>query len=226
MIEFDINPGINELPNLGIHMQELNPFVFQQLKKDCTDGVESVEKNIKNRSGDLLEMFHQDLPKEFFFQQPTKSKDNLEKEVLTICKNMVNVYPEFAEKLNQFEADKDITDFDFSIERFWINYQRPGEFIPLHRHSGIFSFAVWVNLPEFKTKNLEVEQWNLSKGYQGQFEFVYTDILGQIKTVRLAQDKTWEGKICVFPAELHHQVYPHYADEYRITVSGNIRIKI
>jgi len=221
-----MRPGANELPNLGVHVQELNPFVFNMLKKDCNNGIKVIEKSIGQRSGDLLQMFHQDLPKEFFFQQPTTSKDSLEREVIAICKNMHNLYPEFADKMNQFETDNKITDWHFTVERFWINYQRPGEFIPLHRHSGIFSFAVWINLPDFETKNLEVEQWNLSKGYQGQFEFVYTDMLGQIKCVRLAQDKTWEGKICVFPAELHHQVYPHYADEYRITVSGNIRIKI
>jgi hypothetical protein len=81
-------------------------------------------------------------------------------------------------------------------------------------------------LPETKDSNYDVEKWNLGKGYQGQFEFVYSDMLGSIKTLRLANDKSFEGSICVFPAELQHQVYPHYQDEYRITVSGNIRAKI
>lgn len=221
-----MTPGINELPNLGVYIDELSPFVFAQLKKDCFNGIESIEKNINDRTGDILEMFHKDIPKDFFFQEPTKSREGLEREVLKICREIKNLYPEYVEKINQFDIEKEGKDVDFSIERFWINYQRPGEFIPLHRHSGIFSFVVWVSLPELVTKNLEAEQWNLSKGYQGQFEFVYTDMLGQIKSVRLADEKSWEGKICVFPAELHHQVYPHYSNEYRITVSGNVRIQI
>jgi hypothetical protein len=46
----------------------------------------------------------------------------------------------------------------------------------------------------------------------GQFEFVYTDVLGKIKTMQLAHDSSWEGKIAVFPAAMHHQVYPHHVE--------------
>jgi len=220
-------PGINVLPNLGVHIEQLDPFTFNTIKKDCINGVKNIEKNLSKRSGDILQMFHQDLPKEFFFQEPSASKEVLTKEVIRICNNLKNTFPEFIDKLN-YGTNKEQEDYELYVERFWINYQRPGEFIPLHRHSGVFSFVVWVNLPITKTdnKNEKAERFNLSKGYQGQFEFVYTDMLGQIKQLRLADDSTWEGSICVFPAELYHQVYPHYEDEFRITVSGNIRAKI
>jgi hypothetical protein len=43
----------------------------------------------------------------------------------------------------------------------------------------------------------------------------------------LPVDETWEGKFAVFPAELHHQVYPFYStDEVRISLSGNFRVSI
>ena len=113
---------------------------------------------------------------------------------------------------------------DLYVERYWINYQLPGEFVPLHQHSGVFSFVVWVSLPDIEVKkNIP---YNGMKGYQGDFEFTYPDILGSLRSIRLAQDKSWEGKICVFPAGLHHQVYPHFEDDIRITVSGNIRAKL
>jgi hypothetical protein len=220
---FNVTPGKNHLSNVGVWIDELSPFVFQQLKKDCLEGKEKVEKNFDIRSGDILQMFHQDMPKDVFFHQPTKSKKGLETEVLRRCQHLCTEFPEYMEKLSYYSKmfDDGTPDFQLFIERCWINYQRPGEFIPIHQHSGIFSFVVWVSLPEHTvSKNSE---FDLRKGYQGEFEFAYTDMLGQIKTVRMAGDKSWEGKICVFPAGLHHQVYPHYQNELRITVSGNIR---
>ena len=36
-------------------------------------------------------------------------------------------------------------------------------------------------------------------------------------------DKSFEGKMLVFPSKLQHLVYPFYtSDEHRITVSGNV----
>lgn len=223
---FNIAPGANQLPNIGVHIDELNPFVFQQLKKDCLEGKEKVEKHFNNRTGDILQMFHQDMPKDIFFHEPTKSKKGLEAEVLQRCHKLCLQYPEYMDRLSYYSKmfDDGTPDFELFVERFWINYQRPGEFIPLHQHSGIFSFVVWVSLPEITVSNNN-QNYDLRKGYQGQFEFAYTDMLGQVKTIRMSGDKSWEGKICVFPAGLHHQVYPHYEDDLRITVSGNIRAK-
>jgi hypothetical protein len=57
------------------------------------------------------------------------------------------------------------------------------------------------------------------------FEFVHVDSFGKLQNTRLPVDKTWEGKIAVFPAELNHQVYPFYnTDELRISISGNVRL--
>ena len=223
MINKDVSTSSNELPNIGVSLDKLNPFVYNMLKKDCLKGIDNIEKSLEKRTGNILQMFQLDTPKELFFQEPSSSKNGLEQEVLKICHKLCSIYPEYLDNLNRYVAEDNR---EFEVERFWINYQRPGEFIPLHRHSGMFSFVVWVNLPETKDSNYDVEKWNLGKGYQGQFEFVYSDMLGSIKTLRLANDKSFEGSICVFPAELQHQVYPHYQDEYRITVSGNIRAKI
>mgnify|MGYP002624533119 FL=1 len=106
-----------------------------------------------------------------------------------------------------------------------INFQRPGEFIPVHRHSGVFSFVIWVQVPYSLTEDTGSEQFSASKNVKGNFEFIYNDILGNLRTCRIPADKDWEGKLMIFPAELHHQVYPFYSNDFRITVSVNIRAR-
>ena len=45
-------------------------------------------------------------------------------------------------------------------------------------------------------------------------------IRGQLESVTTNMDKSWEGKLLMFPSLLHHQVYPFYtSDGIRITVS-------
>ena len=40
-------------------------------------------------------------------------------------------------------------------------------------------------------------------------------------------DKSFEGKMLMFPAKLQHLVYPFYtSDKERITVSGNIKFYV
>ena len=47
-------------------------------------------------------------------------------------------------------------------------------------------------------------------------------ILGGIDHIILNVDKSFEGKIIMFPSHLQHEVFPFYtSDDYRITVSGN-----
>ena len=36
---------------------------------------------------------------------------------------------------------------DFKLKKLWVNYQKKHDFNPLHIHSGIFSFAIWVKIP-------------------------------------------------------------------------------
>ena len=48
-----------------------------------------------------------------------------------------------------------------------------------------------------------------------------------METLPLFIDKTWEGTIVMFPSWLNHSVYPFYtSDDYRISISGNIVVKI
>lgn len=108
--------------------------------------------------------------------------------------------------------------------RFWINYQKKYDFNPMHFHSGDYSFVIWWKIP------YSIEEENsvfpkVEHKYNGYFSFYYIKN-GGVVTSDLPVDKTWEKKICIFPANLLHGVNPFYtSDEYRITFSGNLKDK-
>ena len=117
---------------------------------------------------------------------------------------------------------------EFYIEGMWVNKQRKYEFNPIHNHSGDLSFVIWMNIP-YNLADEENYFPLVSKGqtsYTSKFCFVYTDTLGKIKQLPVPVDKSFEGTIVMFPASLHHTVYPFYtSDDYRISISGNIKRK-
>ena len=94
---------------------------------------------------------------------------------------------------------------------------------PSHRHTGVWSFVIWMKIPyghEDQNKN------NVTNfPCKGDFQFQYSNILGQTRSFKYTLDKSWEGHMVIFPSQLIHQVYPFYnCDEERISVSGNILV--
>ena len=114
----------------------------------------------------------------------------------------------------------------YTINTCWVNFQKKHEFNPLHNHDGIMSFVIWMKIPYDLQKELEVFPDARAKR-TSCFEFVYIDSLGKIFNYPLPVDKTWEGRMVLFPAHLNHCVNPFYtSDDYRISVSGNIVYKV
>ena len=111
----------------------------------------------------------------------------------------------------------------------WVNFQRKYEFNPLHIHSGFASFILFIQIPY----DLKEEE-----------EYFGTEMNGDIHTSKLCfvnyhphdgtpsyrpinVDKSFEGKLLLFGAKHIHQVYPFYtSDDYRITVSGNLKFDV
>ena len=51
--------------------------------------------------------------------------------------------------------------------------------------------------------------------------------LGRIFDLPVHVDKSYEGKMLMFPSFVQHGVYPFYtSDDYRITVSGNVSVNV
>lgn len=115
----------------------------------------------------------------------------------------------------------------YCLNAFWANFQNKHEFNPIHRHIGaVYSFVVWMNIPTDWREQHELSIFkNTREKSASNFDFVYTDILGNIRTHSFLLDKSCNGKMVFFPAGLNHTVYPFYnSNEERISISGNIAL--
>ena len=106
----------------------------------------------------------------------------------------------------------------------WCNLQQSGEYFAAHTHNGVFSFALWLEVPFTQQDERE---WREARGKSGRetasFQFHYTDALGRITPNVLEVDRSWEREIVVFPGEMMHSVTPYYStDARRVVVSGNV----
>ena len=114
------------------------------------------------------------------------------------------------------------------VGEVWVNLQKKNEYNPMHSHDGLLSFVIWMKIPYKLSDESQVDNVKNSKSkYTAScFEFVYTNILGEIVGFKLPIEQGWEGRIVMFPSKLSHQVYPFQtSDGYRISVSGNIYFK-
>jgi hypothetical protein len=118
--------------------------------------------------------------------------------------------------------------WQFSLDSVWANFQCKHEFNPVHNHGGTLSFVIWVKIPyDLKTEFEQSHEYNNYAKTTSCFQFLVTNTMGQIVSHTLPVDKSWEGKIMIFPAKMMHTVYPFYtSDDYRVSVSGNIIKKI
>jgi hypothetical protein len=115
--------------------------------------------------------------------------------------------------------------YKFALETAWVNFQQRYEFNPIHSHSGVYSFVIWLEIPYFLNFEQQVSPGKSSRfNRAGMFEFTYIDVLGNLRGESIPADKTYEGNIVMFPSKLHHMVHPFYStDKYRISVAGNIK---
>ena len=106
----------------------------------------------------------------------------------------------------------------------WINFQKKHEFNPTHSHSGYFSFVLYIQIPYDLKEELKLQNCKNSNTKKNSlFSFAYTDIYGKLIQHALNIDKTWEGTMILFSANLNHEVSPFYtSDDYRISISGNL----
>jgi hypothetical protein len=107
---------------------------------------------------------------------------------------------------------------------FWVNFQKKYEFNPVHNHSGLFSFVIFVKIPYDLKEELKNSPGSLSNSnYASCLQFHVTSLLGRHYDEVVYVDKSYEGGVYFFNAETKHCVYPFFtSDDYRITVSGNL----
>ena len=112
------------------------------------------------------------------------------------------------------------------LEPFWVNYQKQNEFNPLHNHSGLYSFVVFMKIPTHWKEQHALPLSTVSNfPCASDFCFHYPEKDNNIYTTYFKLSPEDEGRMLFFPAGLAHQVYPFYGtEEERITISGNISL--
>lgn len=108
------------------------------------------------------------------------------------------------------------------LETTWVNYMKKTEFNPLHRHGGLFSFVIFIQIPYDLSEEDKVFPDTPDKK-TSRLGFVFNEPLAGPEEITLDVDESFVGKIILFDAKLPHLVYPFYtSDECRITASGNV----
>ena len=112
----------------------------------------------------------------------------------------------------------------YVLNDLWVNKQKKHEFNPIHDHGGVFSFIIFLKIPYDLKDEANVFPKNSKNSTScSKLCFLVTDFIGEVQGIEVPVDKSFEGKMLMFPAKLKHQVYPFYtSDDYRITVSGNV----
>ena len=108
----------------------------------------------------------------------------------------------------------------------WVNFMKAGEWNPVHNHTGDLSCVTYLKVPkeieeENKTSELSSKSNTPSAG---KLEFQYGDHIGYCNTGMMMNPK--EKDIYIFPAKLHHMVYPFKSKVERISVSVNFADKV
>ena len=115
------------------------------------------------------------------------------------------------------------------LETIWVNFQKKGEFQPIHNHTGVFSFVIWMDIPYHSKDEAKLPSAKSSSDAKpgGNFSFVTSGDTNRTvgdQIIKLSPEKN--GYCCFFPSDLSHQVYPFYtSDKDRISISGNIHYR-
>ena len=112
----------------------------------------------------------------------------------------------------------------YQLRSLWVNYQKQTEFNPIHNHTGVYSFVVWMKIP---TDYKEQSKLSFADGTNSEqisnFQIEYRNILGQPGGHVYEMSPEMEGRMLFFPSELQHHVFPFYnCKKDRISISGNI----
>ena len=196
--------------NFGFVRDQVPEDLFSDLKSEIADIDIQTADNRYNRN------LAGNIESEFLLG---KNKDRLEKYVLSLCEQYRNTW-------NMQHTIKDLGNDNLSLQSYWVNFQKKNEFNPMHTHDGLYSFAIWIKIPYTISQELNTASSKLSNMPRpGMFSFIYTNIFGEIREAEFPVDSSYEGTIFLFPSCLPHTVYPFStSDEYRISISGNVKI--
>lgn len=198
------------LPNLGVLKTKLPKKLHNKLLKECKDAWLN-NKLIKTG------ITATGVPMQFLIKN---SKKELQNFIISLVNDYFKQHPDYFKSINIINKKCDIL-----IDKPWMNLQRKYEYIPNHIHDGILSYNIFIKIPyDEKKLNRNEEEIPYIDSKFNSFEFSFTNVCGQPQHHSMNITKKDEGVVLLFPSQLTHCVYPFYdTDEYRISVSGNIK---
>lgn len=121
--------------------------------------------------------------------------------------HMSRLLKDEVQQVNCKSSNKDTYDI-------WVNIMKPNEYNPLHRHDGIFSFVIYVDVHDSIREEHKFQNGNTPS--RGLIEFSASRTNDSMKF----NPKT--GDILIFQSSHSHEVYPYTSDYERISLAGNI----
>jgi len=123
------------------------------------------------------------------------------------------------------------------LEKMWVNFQKKLEYNPIHVHSGLLSFVLFVDVPEAiysEKRNHNSTNNGYISFFEGPMQSLkscdildkeHHDIIELTNPVCQLDLKPVTGDILIFPANLSHAVAAFTSDVTRVSVSGNINYR-
>lgn len=197
--------NIIHLPNTGVMLDEIPGDMCQRVTDQALAMLQDHDAQVP---------YHYKLAGQMQHEYGFEPDQDLKQHLLDKAKQyLLLVMPDETEQTLDLHA--------LYLEGCWINFQRKHEFNPLHTHDGLVSFVLWVQVPY----DIEDELAMFAQAREhrnGLFEFVYNNILGDIRMMAFPVDRSWQGRLCMFPSSLAHAVHPFFSsDGVRISISGN-----
>lgn len=203
-----------DFPNTGISLINFNENQLSPIKNEINKIIKHFDKSIK-------------------FNKQLAGNIKYEYELIDSKEYISNlIMPYIVEYENKYQYLKNIIilnkSLELQIDKVWVNFMQKNEFNPIHTHSGIFSFVIWIDIPYNIKDEMNTESSkNSNANIPGHFQFIYTNSLGKICNFNIPADKTFNNKGLIFPSTMNHAVMPFKtSNNYRISVSGNFNFKV
>tara|TARA_B100001094_G_C17933955_1_gene672143 strand:+ start:63 stop:725 length:663 start_codon:yes stop_codon:yes gene_type:complete len=188
---------------------ELQPLYNLASNTEVIDGFESMNRNLAGNIAKQVEL-----------TQPYK--DILEGVLDPVIKAHFDNF-DYLKKVSVLDID-----CPMYITQAWMVLQEKYEFNPIHNHTGVFSFVLWLKIPYNREDEFNHPfSINSNTPCAGQFSYILSDCNNDIVAEFIETDKELEGCAFVFPSKMNHCVYPFYtSDDYRISIAGNYRVRV
>ena len=198
--------------------------ISDELHKILLDTANKIRKNKKlKKDNDYRKNLAGNLSEEYRYANAFTSKE--EKIVEDELVWLASEYTKLSNKIIHQNLGREPKDIVMQ-KPVWVNFMKAGEWNPAHNHTGDISCVTYLQVPDvIKEENNSNESSNKSNTPSaGKLEFSYGDQIGYSNTGCIMNPK--EKDIYIFPAKLHHLVYPFKSKVERISVSVNFADKI